>query len=300
MRDFKPLTSTFSEVRLRGEEESEMISAEINLVIRHKIEELGERLDLSSTAKLSLNERLCDIPHTTYLWLHLMFDDISKRLEFTREDIESVTKTIPRSVDEAYTAILDRSPDKGKARRLLNVILAAVRPLDVEEINVAMVVEEKTASCKDLEVWKFESAADKIKNICGLFVTIVDFKAYLIHQTARDFLLGALGNGWRHSFSLAHANLVLGRACIWFLQLRDLKHTKALVPSRPPDVSKWKPIAWDDRVPSIFLDYAASYWSTHFGLAESVAETDLIEIIAHHICVRFFPLPIASGTPRRI
>lgn len=42
VRDFEDLASTVSEVRLRGEEESGQISGEIDLVIHHKVEEIGK------------------------------------------------------------------------------------------------------------------------------------------------------------------------------------------------------------------------------------------------------------------
>lgn len=63
----------------------------------------------------------------------------------------TVAKTIPKDVDQAYTAVLNKSPDKSKARKLLHIILAAMTPLSVEEVNVAMVVGESTKSYKDLD-----------------------------------------------------------------------------------------------------------------------------------------------------
>lgn len=80
VRDFKQLTGTLSEVRLRGEEESKQISREIDLVISYKVKELGEKMELSHSDQLALRENLSSIPHRTYLWLHLTFDDIAKKI----------------------------------------------------------------------------------------------------------------------------------------------------------------------------------------------------------------------------
>lgn len=104
VRDFRGLTK----VRLRGEEESEQISREIDLVIRHRVEELGMKMDLSTSEKSNLLEKLVGIPNQTYLWLHLTFDDIAKRLEFTNDDIAAIANTLPRKYEEAYTNILNR------------------------------------------------------------------------------------------------------------------------------------------------------------------------------------------------
>ncbi|KAL8637208.1 MAG: hypothetical protein Q9228_005501 [Teloschistes exilis] len=80
-----------------------------------------------------------------------MFDELWRRLDLSRDNIATVAKTIPKDVDQAYAAILNKSPDKSKARKLLRIVLAAMTPLSVEEINVAMVVGESTNSHKDLE-----------------------------------------------------------------------------------------------------------------------------------------------------
>ncbi|KAL8768317.1 MAG: hypothetical protein Q9194_005742 [Teloschistes cf. exilis] len=80
-----------------------------------------------------------------------MFDELWRRLDLSRDNIATVAKTIPKDVDQAYAAILNKSPDKSKARKLLRIVLAAMTPLSVEEVNVAMVVGESTNSYKDLE-----------------------------------------------------------------------------------------------------------------------------------------------------
>ncbi|KAL8688257.1 MAG: hypothetical protein Q9218_005787 [Villophora microphyllina] len=280
IRDFKALISKHSEIRLRGEEESEQISEEIDLVIRYKIEELGKRLDLSESDKSTLQENLSRIPHRTYLWLYLMFDDLSRRLDLTRDDIVAIARTIPKDVDQAYTAILEKSPDDRKARKLLHIVLAAVRPLSIQEINVAMVIREQTPPYADLDIWKPATAAERIKNICGLFVSVVDSKVYLIHQTAREFLVGEERKGWRGSFSLTQSNLILGEICVWYVRLSDLGD---LSPTMPYDDLKRRAFLELEKS-YIFLRYAAAHWHTHLRPAEGLARTALVETVALHVC----------------
>jgi len=192
VRDFKALTDIMSEVRLRGEEESEQISREIDLVIKFKVDQLEKKLSLRRTDKEELLANLSKVSQRTYLWLYLTFNDIERRLEITKEEIAVIAKTIPQDVDKAYTRILDKSDNKERARKLLHIVLAALRPLTVEEINVALVMDEDIKCYADLPsyLWRPDSAENTIKNICGLFVTVVEKKVYLIHQTAREFLLG--------------------------------------------------------------------------------------------------------------
>ncbi|KAL8724506.1 MAG: hypothetical protein Q9181_006794 [Wetmoreana brouardii] len=285
VRDFKPLTSTLSEVRLRGEEESEQISLEIDLVVRYKIEDLALRMDLSELNKSKLQEKLNSIPHRTYLWLYLTIDDITKRLEFTQDDIAGIANNLPENVDEAYTAILEKSPNKYRARKLLHIILAAVRPLTLQEAIEALVIEEWHQWYNDLDLWQLSEASDKIKNMCGLFVSVVDSKIYLIHQTAREFLLreedgdpsslsrdSSLGN-WKKSFSITEANVQMAKACIWYLELHDFAISKL---EDTDDVDEYI----DDFTS---LSYAAVNWAAHFTYAKSLPTSALIETVAYKL-----------------
>ena len=219
IREFGDLT----EVRLRGEEESELISQEIDLVIQKRIQDIGKSINLSPSQQSSLQNNLTSIPQRTYLWLHLTFDAIEKKLLLTGKDIAAIVSVIPKDVDQAYTAMLDKSPDKNMARKLLHLVVAAKEPLSLKEINVAMVIDDFHEYYDALEMWSPIGSADLVKNICGLFISVVDSKIYLIHQTAREFLLGEEQHGWRNSFRLAESNLILAKACIWLLVLRDFE-----------------------------------------------------------------------------
>ncbi|KAL8696786.1 MAG: hypothetical protein Q9201_007476, partial [Fulgogasparrea decipioides] len=279
VRDFNPLTTTLSEVRLRGEEESEHISREIDLVVRYKIDDLALRMGLSELKKSKLREKLTSIPHRTYLWLYLTFDDIKKRLELTQDDIDGIANNLPKNVEEAYTAMLEKSQNKERARKLLKIILAAVRPLTLQEVNEALNIEERCQWYKELDLWELEKATDMIKNICGLFVSVVDSKVYLIHQTARDFLLreefqdSSLGS-WKKSFSTTEANLQMAKVCIWYLELHDFAIRKL---GNAYDLRRY-------RYRFTFLSYAALNWAAHFTYAKSLPTPALIETVAYKLC----------------
>ena len=178
-------------------------------------------MHLSHSQQSSLRKNLTGITQRTYLWLYLTSDAIEKKLMLTGKDITAMVSVIPKNVDQTYIAMLDKSPDKDMARKLLHIILAAKRPLSLEEIRVAMVIDDCHEHYDDLGMWSPVGAADLVKNISGLFISVVDSNDYLIHQTAREFMLGEDRGGWSKSFRLTRSNLVLAKACIWLLQMRD-------------------------------------------------------------------------------
>ena len=230
-----------------------------------------------------LRENLSKIPHRTYLWLHLTFDAIEKQLEITKDEIAVIARSIPKSVDQACTAILNKSPNRERARRLLHIVLAAARPLTLEEINVAMVMNERYQFHRDLDIWRADVCEDKIKNICGLFLSVVDSRVYLIHQTAREFLVceesahsssalqaSSVGH-WNKSFYPSQSNLLMAKICVDYLQLRGLVEERAVIDA-------------DGILRDSFVEYAALFWPSHFTQAKNLPDSALIEKVAYKIC----------------
>ncbi|KAL8868842.1 MAG: hypothetical protein Q9174_004717 [Haloplaca sp. 1 TL-2023] len=314
VRHFTAWEQDFSEIRLYGEQESEQISREIDIVIRYKTKELSRTMGLGESQRSALEKNLTSIKHRTYLWLHLVFSDITKRLELHNKDIAKIIRTIPGDVDQVYTAMLNKSPDARRARKLLHIILAAYRPLTLQEINIAMVVEECHTSFEDLDCWDLKTAADRIKNICGLFATVVDSRVYLIHQTARDFLIGDQKNDWKMSFPLMDCDLILLKACIWYLLCSDLeaddcdiaKNWRTYKEQRADwshiidrvvnyldittgqtstaNIQKWSDATEKSPTQHVYLGYAAYHWSDHFVECDSIVPEMLLDVIIDRIC----------------
>jgi hypothetical protein len=79
---------------------------------------------------------------------------------------------------------LDRNSDTGKARKFLHIITAATRPLSLDEISLTMVIEKTHRSYDDL-IQKLEAEERfrvTLRDLCGLFVVIIDAKIYLLQN----------------------------------------------------------------------------------------------------------------------
>ena len=71
------------------------------------------------------------------------------------------------------------------------MILAARRPLSLAELSIALAfqdTEQVGGNVSDFIVPQTRFR-EHLRDLCGLFVTVVDAKVYLLHQTARAFLL---------------------------------------------------------------------------------------------------------------
>lgn len=278
---FRSLTSRVPTIRLAGEDESERISHEIGIFIKSKIKQLGEELGLSEQVQSSLQKRLSQVPQRTYLWLRLIFEEIENALSWVEPTLLRIIDQLPLTIEKAYENLLGKCKFKEKARLVLQIIVAAARPLTLSEMDIALAIASRpeSRSYEDLTDREFEHREIQIRNLCGLFVTIVDSRIYLIHQTAKEFLLGKKdeadsAQGWRHSIDLRQSHQVLAEICVAHLSFREFKgrsHRCFSVTERFPTRRSIKAyrrypflehpadVCW--RYP--FLDYSANQWITH-------------------------------------
>ena len=218
-------------IRLAGEDESEAVQREIDLVIKDRVPRVSRQLRLDSVTQNVLQQRLLDTENRTYLWLHLILEDIVKR-SFkvkTPQRMEKFLEMLPATVHDAYERILEQSPDHDDARKLLQIVLAAQRPLKLEEINIALHIQERDKTIEEVDLEQENSLPAYVKNLCGLFVTICDSRVYLLHQTAREFLLSqddCSGTAtttsqyrgiWKHTFQLETCHSIMARICMTYL-----------------------------------------------------------------------------------
>lgn len=279
-RRFKPLTSVFPTVRLAGEKETELISREIEKVIKAKVQEIGKLLDLNDSIRMTLEAKLLGVAHRTYLWLKLVFDVITEELQVTEKRLLGIVDGLPETVEKAYTAILNRSTKPTRARKLLHIIVAARRPLSLREMNVALAIEEHSRSYEDLDLEPEESFRVTVRNLCGLFVSVIDSKIFLIHQTAKEFLIRDEAtmtpidhsdpsfDYWKHSLQPTESNLVLAKACISYLLF---------------DVFESVPVTSRFKVESDAVqdDAAQNYWPTNYReIGVGDVDDEVIEVEA--------------------
>ncbi|EPE31353.1 alpha/beta-Hydrolase [Glarea lozoyensis ATCC 20868] len=279
-------------INLRGEDESEMIkiSNEIDLVILDQVPRIARARDIPIGKDIEeiLINSLRNMDNRTYLWLHLILDEVRNTLESSEGKLNKLLAEIPSSVDAAYERILNRVTEKRlvrQARTLLHIVVSAERPLTWREMNIVLAVLEKQEgkncnSEKELELDSRDAFKTKVRNLCGLFVSIIDSKVYLIHQTAREFLLSEHRIGthfdhtrtgdsvWKQSLLLEDSNRLILNACILYLLL---------------NVFETDPLEGMDEYrycsQHSFLDYAAKHWASHFREANIREEEALLESI---------------------
>ena len=259
---FLPISSSDRFARFDGDEQLERIGQEIHLVIDAKVPYIAGAFSAEDRTKIS--DRLKRLDNRTYLWLFLTMNIIERsRSKYSKmSSLDKLLSGLPSTISDAYEKILSKSSDKDNAKILLQIVLAATRPLTLEEANIALSIATQMGSCKShrsLELWPSTTFKSTVQNICGLFISVYDSKLFLIHQTAREFLICSSisqdesSREWEGCLNMPTAHGTISQICLHYLNLKDFA-TKQL--DQPIDfITEEYP----------FLAYAAREWSGHYN-----------------------------------
>ena len=260
MEEFLPTIQQCPHVHVPGEKENVQIREEISLVVKSRVSSLGRLLHLSLQFQQMLEYQLIRMEHRTYLWLHLAMDDLRIMLRNSLRPEKESIQLIPRSVEEAYIKILDRVPPNRvtDVKTILCIIVGARRPLTIEEMAIALGLANTPSSrTADEATLNPVGLSEKIRQLCGLFVFVNNSRIYLIHQTAREFLLSKTVENRQHwIFQRSETEDLMSQICINYLLLDDI-------------ISK--PTPGNASGPSL-LEYCAEHWADHVRGMSSVAK----------------------------
>ncbi|TGJ83087.1 hypothetical protein E0Z10_g5673 [Xylaria hypoxylon] len=275
----KPYLSVLS---LRGEDETKAIGNDIKIAVKYAMEELSHRGHPPIDILEAIEGEILSRGDVTFLWVALAIELLKQKAEggVSRSDLEVIVKS--KTIYAIYEVLLNSSTNEPIARTMFSIILAAVNPLTVEELSIALAVIpdhktfEQTARPRRPSSMTFNKVEQKlaypfenhIKGLCGPLVRIIQKKVYVVHQTARDFLLdpetlqeldepfridNGCGSAWQHTLSFINAHSLLLEICVTYLYLLGKRPgTRGSVIGEPSPKT------------SAFLKYAATSWTTHF------------------------------------
>ena len=165
---------------------------------------------------------------------------------------------LPESLDETYERILKeiKKPNRGHARRVLQCLVVAIRPLRVEELAEVLAVDFRDDGIPKLNPnWRWEDQEQALLTSCSSLIVVVESGASRIvqfsHFSVKEFLTSdrlATSNGdiSRHHIDLQPAHTVLAQACLGVLLPSNDRAEENGVRNNSP-----------------LARYAAEHWVTH-------------------------------------
>jgi hypothetical protein len=171
--------------------------------------------------------------------------------------VRRILEELPESLDETYERILReiRKPNQGHAHRLLQCLVAAVRPLEVKELAEVLAFDFNTEGTPKLNLgWRWEDQEEAVMSACSSLVMIVkDGDSRVVqfsHFSVKEFLTAdRLAEPMRdvscYHIRLEAAHTILAQACLGVLLRLDDHVDRDSIKSFP------------------LARYAARYWATH-------------------------------------
>lgn len=229
---FRDMDTHLPMFHITGENESKSISQDVETFIHSQV----SRLDLDLEERLEVEKKLLQKQNQdqTFLWAYLITEQLCAEPPSTHKKMLAAIDKLPRTVLEAYDAILRNCPNVQRARKILSIIIAARQPLTLDQMDAILALENHVRRLEDLDLEGSKRLVQTIRHTCGLFVRVADSKIYLIHQTAQDFLRcshaatsSKIPNHqpklfWQWSIVETRSHFELASACIRLLRLEDL------------------------------------------------------------------------------
>ena len=171
--------------------------------------------------------------------------------------VRRILQELPESLDETYKRILReiRKSNQGHAHRLLQCLVAAVRPLRVEELAEVLVFDfPKEGMPKLNPSWRWEDQEEAVMSACSSLVIvvkvgnsrIVEFSHFSVKEfLTSDRLAESSRDVSRYHILLEGAHTILAHACLGVLLRLDDRIDR--------DTIKGFPLA----------QYAAKHWVKH-------------------------------------
>jgi hypothetical protein len=171
--------------------------------------------------------------------------------------VRRILDELPESLDETYERILReiRKPNQGHARRLLQCLVVAVRPLSVEELAEVLAFDFNAEGMPKLNPgWRWEDQEEAVTSACSSLVMIVkDGDSRVVqfsHFSVKEFLTADRLAEPIRDVSSYHirpeaAHTVLAQACLGVLLRLEDRVDRDNIESFP------------------LARYGAQYWPTH-------------------------------------
>jgi hypothetical protein len=171
--------------------------------------------------------------------------------------VRRILEELPESLDKTYERILREieKSNKEHARRMLQCLVAAVRPLRVEELAEILAFDFSAEGIPKLNPdWRWEGQEEAVMSACSSLVIVVKNKVarfvQFSHFSVKEFLMSTRLAESSRDVSFYHiplklAHTILAQACLGVLLRLDDRID--------PDKIKTFPLA----------QYAAQHWIKH-------------------------------------
>lgn len=222
-----------SQSLLQLQERPAEIMHDVRLVIREKIDGIVQSTHCKPGTRTFLEESLDARADQTFLWVALVLEDLEKSILTSQNDFQQIVEEIPADLDSMYERFIRKIPAKHQdlAANILHVIVASMRPLTLDEINIIVTLQGHHRTLSEVAKDCHTNVRLLLERIFGPLIRISNSRVSFAHLSAKEYLLRLLtqtGNplSTKYGVNPQNANLELASACVSYLLLDDFMTDK--------------------------------------------------------------------------
>ena len=244
------LGKTSQKATLSLELNEKSVSAAVNKYIEHQVNELARLKDYDDRTKHAVQHHLSKNAKGTFLWVALVCKNLK---EADRWDTIPSLNEFPSTLDLLYQRMvqrISRSKHASLFNRILALAIVVYRPNTLVELPSLI---EMPKSVVDHPV-----RLKELVRSCGSFLTLRENTVYLVHQSAKDFLLS------NASYEIFPSGIASVHYNIYSRSLETIDRTlhRDMYKLRVPGFSI-KQVQQPDPDPLAKIRYSCLYWVEH-------------------------------------
>ncbi|GAB1194356.1 hypothetical protein APSETT444_003601 [Aspergillus pseudonomiae] len=210
LREIERDLNRATQMKLHLELNKDVLSKAIHSFIEYRVQKLENRSD-GSEGKTDIwkavKEYLVANANGTFLWVALVCEYLAKRFYW---EIRERLKDFPPDLDNIYKRMMSQIIDSDKSeicKSILRVTTTVLRPITLDEMMVYVDIPGDD-----------ERALKDLVGLCGSFLSVQDNTIFLIHQSAKDFIMDKAsseifpnGKGMIHYNLFSNSLRILGK-----------------------------------------------------------------------------------------
>ncbi|KAJ4860159.1 WD domain, g-beta repeat domain-containing protein [Trichoderma breve] len=238
-----------------------LVSAAVQSFIRYKVQHLATKKSYDKNTQDEIEQYLMSNAHGTFLWVALVCQELADPRVRKRHTLQKL-KSYPSGLDALYKRMMENihdSLDAEVCQQILAITSVVYRPITLPELSCLM--ESYIDNDDDDDELK------EIIGFCGSFLTIREESIYLIHQSAKDFLLEkvpdqilALGIEHQH-------HTIFSRSLNQLSKILHRNIYRLMFPGFPIEH-----VSSPDPDPLAPIRYSCMYWVDHLIASEHTRE----------------------------
>ncbi|KAE8347505.1 hypothetical protein BDV24DRAFT_157794 [Aspergillus arachidicola] len=258
-------------IKLHLELNEAVLSKAIQSFIEYRVQKLENRSNESKGKPEIWNavkDHLVENANGTFLWVALVCEHLAKMFYW---EVREKLKDFPPHLEKIYERMMGQIIDSDRSeicKSILGVTTTVLRPITLDEMMVYVDIPGDDAR-----------ALEDLVGLCGSFLSVQENTIFLIHQSAKDFIMGTASSEiFPHGKDMIHYDLFSRSLHILRKDLRrDIYNLRA--PGYPIQEVRIR-----NPDPLRAVRYACVYWVDHIvscgnieDIKKAIAEEGLVD-----------------------